>query len=47
MAAQCLKTVLKKVASMLKKAAFPGKYIQGMGAMSELPSPGKLLGQQG
>ncbi len=29
---------------MLKKAVFPGKYIQGVGAMNELPALIKLLG---
>lgn len=32
---------------MLKKAVFPGKYIQGPGAITELPALIKLLGTQG
>jgi glycerol dehydrogenase len=32
---------------MFKKAVFPGKYIQGVGAISELPALMKLLGKQG
>lgn len=32
---------------MFKKAVFPGKYIQGSGAMSELPKLISLLGKQG
>jgi len=32
---------------MLKKAVFPGKYIQGPGAITELPALVRLLGQQG
>lgn len=32
---------------MLKKALFPGKYIQGVGALKELPSLIKLFGKQG
>lgn len=32
---------------MFKKAAFPGKYIQGVGAISELPLLIKLLGGHG
>ncbi len=32
---------------MLKKAVFPGKYIQGPGAITELPALIKLLGKQG
>jgi len=32
---------------MLKKAVFPGKYIQGAGAHDELPSLIKLFGRQG
>jgi glycerol dehydrogenase len=32
---------------MWKKILFPGKYIQGVGALSELPSLVKLLGRQG
>lgn len=32
---------------MLKKAAFPGKYIQGSGALDELPSLINLFGGQG
>ena len=32
---------------MLRKALFPGKYIQGIGALDELPSLIKLLGRQG
>ena len=32
---------------MLKKAAFPGKYIQGPGAITQLPALIKLLGTQG
>ncbi len=32
---------------MLKKAVFPGKYIQGSGAITELPALVKLLGTQG
>jgi glycerol dehydrogenase len=32
---------------MFKKAAFPGKYIQGVGAISELPGLIELLGKQG
>jgi glycerol dehydrogenase len=33
--------------NMLKKALFPGKYIQGIGALDELLSLIKLLGRQG
>jgi glycerol dehydrogenase len=32
---------------MFKKAVFPGKYIQGVGAIGELPALTKLLGKQG
>ena len=32
---------------MFKKAVFPGKYIQGIGAIGELPALIKLLGKQG
>ncbi len=32
---------------MYKKAVFPGKYIQGVGAITELPALIKLLGKQG
>lgn len=32
---------------MFKKAVFPGKYIQGVGAISHLPTLIKLLGKQG
>ena len=32
---------------MLKKAAFPGKYLQGAGAIRELPALIRLLGPQG
>ena len=32
---------------MFKKAVFPGKYIQGVGAVSELPVLVKLLGKRG
>jgi len=32
---------------MFKKAVFPGKYIQGVGTMAELPALIKLLGRQG
>ncbi|MDZ7617901.1 MAG: glycerol dehydrogenase [Patescibacteria group bacterium] len=32
---------------MFKKAVFPGKYIQGVGALSELPALIELLGKQG
>ena len=32
---------------MLKKALFPGKYIQGPGALGELPALVKLFGRQG
>ena len=32
---------------MLKKAVFPGKYIQGPGAISELPKLVRLLGKRG
>ena len=32
---------------MFKKAVFPGKYIQGVGAIGELPALVKLLGKQG
>lgn len=32
---------------MLKKALFPGKYIQGVGAIQELPTLIKLFGQRG
>jgi glycerol dehydrogenase len=32
---------------MFKKAAFPGKYIQGVGAIGELPKLIKLLGRKG
>jgi glycerol dehydrogenase len=31
----------------LKKILFPGKYIQGVGALAELPSQVKLFGRQG
>ena len=33
--------------TMLKKAFFPGKYIQGAGALNELPSLIKLFGSRG
>ncbi len=32
---------------MFRKAVFPGKYIQGVGALGELPAMIKLLGKQG
>ena len=32
---------------MLKKAVFPGKYIQGVGAIGELPALMDLLGRKG
>lgn len=32
---------------MFKKAVFPGQYIQGVGALGELPALVKLLGKQG
>ena len=32
---------------MLKKVLFPGKYIQGVGALGDLPSLIKLFGSQG
>ena len=32
---------------MYKKAVFPGKYIQGVGAIGELPALIELLGKQG
>jgi glycerol dehydrogenase len=32
---------------MFKKAVFPGKYIQGVGALSELPALIELLGKKG
>jgi len=32
---------------MFKKAVFPGKYIQGVGALGELPGLIRLLGRQG
>lgn len=32
---------------MFKKAVFPGKYIQGVGAIRELPALIKLMGEQG
>lgn len=32
---------------MLKKALFPGKYLQGVGALYELPALVKLFGTQG
>jgi len=32
---------------MFKKAVFPGKYIQGVGALGEVPALVKLLGRQG
>ena len=32
---------------MFKKAVFPGKYIQGVGAISELPALIDMLGEQG
>ncbi len=32
---------------MLKKLLFPGKYLQGVGALAELPSLVKLFGKQG
>jgi glycerol dehydrogenase len=32
---------------MLQKAMFPGKYIQGLGALNELPTLIKLFGRQG
>lgn len=32
---------------MFKKAVFPGKYIQGLGAIGELPALIKLVGKQG
>ena len=33
--------------AVFKKAVFPGKYIQGVGAISELPALIELLGKQG
>jgi glycerol dehydrogenase len=36
-----------KEASMFKKAVFPGKYIQGVGALGELPALVELLGRKG
>ncbi len=32
---------------MLNKILFPGKYIQGVGALAELPSQVKRFGRQG
>ncbi len=32
---------------MLKKILFPGKYMQGPGALNELPSLKKTFGRQG
>ena len=32
---------------MLKKAAFPGKYLQGAGALYELPALVQSFGQRG
>ena len=32
---------------MFKKAVFPGKYIQGVGALGELPALIELLGKKG
>ncbi len=32
---------------MYRKAIFPGKYIQGVGAIAELPALVNLLGKQG
>ena len=32
---------------MFKKAVFPGKYIQGVGAIGELPALVASLGKQG
>lgn len=32
---------------MFKKAVFPGEYIQGVGAIGELPSIIDLLGKRG
>ena len=32
---------------MYKKAVFPGKYIQGVGAIGELPALVRLLGRKG
>jgi glycerol dehydrogenase len=37
----------KEDLSMFKKAVFPGKYIQGVGAIAELPALIDLLGKQG
>jgi glycerol dehydrogenase len=39
--------LIKKEFEMLKKAVFPGKYIQGSSAISELPALIKLLGKHG
>jgi len=32
---------------MFKKAVFPGKYVQGQGAISELPAVLETLGKRG
>jgi len=32
---------------MFQKAVFPGKYVQGVGALEELPSLIRLFGRQG
>ena len=40
-------SVEKQEVHMFKKAVFPGKYIQGVGAISELPALIDLLGKQG
>ncbi len=39
--------IIKKEDVMFKKAVFPGKYIQGSGAISELPTLIGSLGKQG
>jgi glycerol dehydrogenase len=44
-AKQVLNHVLQEV-PMLRKAVFPGKYLQGVGAMAELPALMDLLGRQ-
>ena len=36
-----------QVVHMFKKAVFPGKYIQGLGAIRELPALINLFGKKG
>jgi hypothetical protein len=38
---------MTKVGSMFRKAVFPGRYIQGAGAIGELPAVMDGLGERG